>query len=90
MRLLIVLAILFGGCSSASAISTKEKCRLGAFLALRVAKPAAAAPQPKPDTGDLCPECGGSGRLPGDGTIKPICKACNGTGKKTKGVSHVR
>lgn len=90
MRLLIVLAILCCGCANASAITHKEKCRLGAFLALRIAKQTAAVPQPKPDTGDACADCGGTGRLPGDGTIRPICKTCNGTGKKTKGATHVR
>ena len=30
---------------------------------------------------DACPDCNGTGRLPGDGVVKPICPRCNGTGK---------
>jgi hypothetical protein len=84
MRFLLVLAVLCCGCSNASAITLKEKCRLGAWLALHVAKPTGASPAPTPDTGDLCPDCGGTGILPGDGKVRPMCKTCNGTGKKTK------
>jgi hypothetical protein len=65
-------------------MSLAEKCRLGAYLALHVAKeaPPLKVPSPdKPDQGDTCEECGGTGKL-GDGTVFVKCGACNGTGRK--------
>ena len=35
----------------------------------------------KPDQGDTCDECGGTGKL-GDGRVFVTCQTCNGTGKK--------
>ena len=66
------------------ALSLHEECRLGAWLALHVAHeaPPLKVPSPdKPDQGDTCDECGGTGKL-GDGTVFVKCGACNGTGKK--------
>lgn len=40
----------------------------------------APAPAPKPKPGDICPACGGSGRV-GDGRVSQTCRDCNGTGK---------
>lgn len=36
-------------------------------------------PEPKPD-GKKCANCGGTGVLPGDGTVKPKCPECGGDG----------
>ncbi len=42
-------------------------------------------PSPTPDTPDvgICTNCNGTGKLPGDGRIKPNCPECGGTGKIT-------
>lgn len=42
---------------------------------------AAPQPQPQPAPGGVCPNCKGTGKLPGDGVIKPECPECGGTGK---------
>lgn len=73
-----------GDLAPAPALSLAEECRLGAWLALHVAKeaPPLGVPSPdKPDQGDTCAECGGTGKL-GDGTVFVRCGACNGTGRK--------
>ena len=84
-RYAAILLVLFSGCATAQpAMSLAEKCRLGAYLALHIAKevPPLAVPSPdKPDQGDTCDECGGAGKL-GDGTVFVKCGACNGTGRK--------
>lgn len=41
------------------------------------------APPPKPDDGDKCTNCNGTGKV-GDGTVSVVCPVCKGTGKKTK------
>lgn len=79
----VVLSI--AGCAPAHRANTRELARLGAWLALHVAKvgPPLKVPSPdKPDQGDQCEECGGTGRLPGDGVVRPVCTVCNGTGRK--------
>ena len=84
-RYAAILLVLFSGCATAQpAMSLAEKCRLGAYLALHIAKevPPLAVPSPdKPDQGDTCEECNGAGKL-GDGTVFVKCGACNGTGRK--------
>jgi hypothetical protein len=85
MRSLLLLAALAAGCSAPpAALPLREECRLGAWLALHVARlaPPLKVPSPdKPDQGDACSECGGTGKL-GDGVIALTCGACNGTGRK--------
>jgi hypothetical protein len=85
MRSLLLLAVLAAGCAAPpAALPLREECRLGAWLALHVARlaPPLKVPSPdKPDQGDTCDECGGTGKL-GDGTVFVKCGACNGTGKK--------
>ena len=89
MLSVVIVVALFGavcaGCAAPQpAMSLAEKCRLGAWLALHIAKeaPPLAVPSPdKPDQGDACTECGGTGKL-GDGTVFVKCGACNGTGRK--------
>jgi hypothetical protein len=85
-RSLVVVALFAAGCGQASApaLSLREECRLGAWLALHVAReaPPLKVPSPdKPDQGDACDECGGTGKL-GDGTVFVKCGACDGTGRK--------
>lgn len=79
MNPLVVFVLL-----SASVMTLQEKCRLGAWLALNVAREAPPLKVPSPDTpaGETCTYCGGTGVLPGDSVIKPICQACDGTGKR--------
>ena len=81
----LVAGLVCASCAIANAAMTlQEKCRLGAWLALHVAKeaPPLAVPSPdSPDQGDTCEECGGTGKL-GDGTVFVKCGACNGTGRK--------
>jgi DnaJ-class molecular chaperone len=36
-----------------------------------------------PDIGDLCIDCGGTGKV-GDGTVMVKCQTCDGTGKNKK------
>tara|TARA_A100000172_G_scaffold80394_1_gene69835 strand:- start:887 stop:1219 length:333 start_codon:yes stop_codon:yes gene_type:complete len=36
-----------------------------------------------PDLGDLCLDCGGTGKV-GDGTVMVKCQTCDGTGKSKK------
>jgi hypothetical protein len=85
MKRLLPLVIFVAGCGpTAPALTLHEECRLGAWLALHVAReaPPLKVPSPdKPDQGDTCEECGGTGKL-GDGTVFVKCGACNGTGKK--------
>ena len=86
MKWLLPLVVAVGGCNIATppALSLREECRLGAWLALHIAHeaPPLKVPSPdKPDQGDTCDECGGTGKL-GDGTVFVKCGACNGTGKK--------
>ena len=86
MKLALLVAILAAGCTAAptGALSLTEECRLGAWLALHVAReaPPLKVPSPdKPDQGDTCDECGGTGKL-GDGRVFVTCQTCNGTGKK--------
>lgn len=46
------------------------------------AKPGDEAPPGAPGTGEnLCPACGGTGKIDGDG-----CPECKGTGKVTTGI----
>lgn len=86
---LVLTAALLAGlvcasCTASAAMTLQEKCRLGAWLAISVAKeaPPLKVPSPdKPDQGDTCEECGGTGKL-GDGTVFVKCGACNGTGRK--------
>ena len=89
MKILAPLLVLLVGCSPAApALSLHERARLGAWLALHVSKeePAQKVPSPdKPDGGDVCEDCGGTGKLPGDGVIHPTCSTCNGTGRKPAG-----
>ena len=85
-RLLVVVALFVAGCGQASApaLSLREECRLGAWLALHVAReaPPLKVPSPdKPDQGDTCEDCGGSGKV-GDGTVFVTCGTCGGTGRK--------
>ena len=78
------LVLVLSGCAQPPALSLSEECRLGAWLALHVAKeaPPLSIPSPdKPDQGDTCEECNGTGKL-GDGTVFVKCGACNGTGRK--------
>lgn len=41
--------------------------------------------EPSPDTVE-CSNCGGTGKLPGDGVIQPDCPVCDGTGRTTDDV----
>ena len=80
----VVVASCTGCGAPAQALTLSEECRLGAWLALHVAKeaPPLAVPSPdKPDQGDLCPACDGKGQV-GDGTVMFKCNDCNGTGRK--------
>ena len=84
MRVVAVLILLVAGCAQPPALSLSEECRLGAWLALHVAKeaPPLSVPSPdKPDQGDICPACDGLGKV-GDGTVMFKCNDCNGTGRK--------
>ena len=85
MKRLFPIMVFVAGCGSPGpALTLHEECRLGAWLALHVAHeaPPLKVPSPdKPDQGDTCDECGGTGKL-GDGTVFVKCGACNGTGKK--------
>jgi hypothetical protein len=85
MRYAALVLVFVAGCGApAPALTLAEECRLGAWLALHVAKeaPPLSVPSPdKPDQGETCEECGGAGKL-GDGTVFVKCGACNGTGKK--------
>lgn len=84
MRWLLPIAFVAGCTTPPPAFPLREECRLGAWLALHVAReaPPLKVPSPdKPDQGDTCEECGGTGKL-GDGTVFVKCGACNGTGKK--------
>jgi hypothetical protein len=85
-RYIVFSAALLLGMSLAAdaAMTLQEKCKLGAWLAIHVAKeaPQLKVPSPdKPDQGDTCEECGGAGKL-GDGTIMVTCGACGGSGRK--------
>ena len=79
------LLVFVAGCGApAPALTLAEECRLGAWLALHVAKeePPLSVPSPdKPDKGDICPACDGVGKV-GDGTVMFKCNDCNGTGRK--------
>jgi hypothetical protein len=80
----IAVAMALGCLAADAAMTLQEKCRLGAWLAISVAReaPPLKVPSPdKPDQGDTCEECNGSGKL-GDGTIMVTCGACGGTGRK--------
>ena len=60
------LVLVLSGCAQPPALSLSEECRLGAWLALHVAKeaPPLSIPSPdKPDQGDTCEECNGTGQL---------------------------
>ena len=84
MRWLLPIIVVAGCTAPPPAFPLREECRLGAWLALHVAHeaPPLRVPSPdKPDQGDACDECGGTGKL-GDGTVFVKCGACNGTGKK--------
>jgi hypothetical protein len=85
MRFVLPFVVFFAGCvAPTSAFPLREECRLGAWLALHIATeaPPLKVPSPdKPDQGDTCEECGGTGKL-GDGTVFVKCGACNGTGRK--------
>lgn len=77
-------AAVLAGCNPTAPVNTREQARLGAWLALHVAKvgPPQKVPSPDtPDQGDKCPDCDGTGKL-GDGTVFVKCQACNGTGRK--------
>jgi len=39
----------------------------------------------KPKVGDVCPQCDGTGREPGDGSIDISCGQCNGDGRVDEG-----
>jgi hypothetical protein len=80
----IAVAMALGCLAADAAMTLQEKCKLGAWLAIHVAKeaPPLKVPSPdSPDQGDTCEECGGTGKL-GDGTVFVKCGACNGTGRK--------
>lgn len=88
-----VLVVLVAGCGGRSApvVALPEGVIDGWAYAIAGAStlwpkdPPAPAPQPKPKPtpGDVCPNCAGTGKLPGDGRTFPTCPDCNGTGKKT-------
>ena len=83
-RYTLAALVLVAGCAQHPALSLSEECRLGAWLALHVAKeePPLSVPSPdKPDKGDICPACDGVGKV-GDGTVMFKCNDCNGTGRK--------
>lgn len=78
-------AAVLAGCNPTAPVDNAERARLGAWLALHIAKvgPPQKVPSPDtPDQGDKCPDCDGTGRLPGDGVVRPICTTCNGTGRR--------
>jgi len=85
MRFVLPFVVFVAGCvAPTAAFPLREECRLGAWLALHIATeaPPLKVPSPdKPDQGDTCEECGGTGKL-GDGTVFVKCGACNGTGRK--------
>ena len=85
MRWFALALLLLAGCEAQpAAFPLREECRLGAWLALHVAReaPPLKVPSPdKPDQGDTCEDCGGTGKV-GDGTVFVTCGTCNGTGKK--------
>ena len=91
MKALAPLLLFVVGCGAltpAPALPLRERARLGAWLALNISAlaPPQRVPSPdKPDGGDVCEDCGGTGKLPGDGVIHPTCSTCNGTGRKPAG-----
>jgi hypothetical protein len=42
-------------------------------------------PNNKPKVGDTCPQCDGTGREPGDGTVDIACGQCKGDGRVDEG-----
>jgi hypothetical protein len=42
-------------------------------------------PNTKPKVGDTCPQCNGTGREPGDGTVDIACGQCKGDGRVDEG-----
>ena len=84
-RYALVALVLVAGCSQPEALTLRDKVRLGAWIALNISKgaPPMKVPSPDPpDAGDVCEDCGGTGKLPGDGVIHPTCSTCGGTGRK--------
>lgn len=92
-RALAAIVVLMAGCGGQSApavalpvgvVDGWVYAIVGSSL-LEPNDPPAPSPQPKPNPtpGNLCPNCGGTGKLPGDGRTFPTCPDCNGTGKRT-------
>lgn len=50
--------------------------------------PKPSPPKPKPADPTICPRCEGTGKLFGDGVIRPTCPDCKGTGRIKSGSAN--
>jgi hypothetical protein len=92
-RTALTLVLFLAGCGgqSAPAVALPDEVVDGWVYAITGASllspSAAPVPPPKPPApvpGNACSNCGGTGKLPGDGRTTPTCPECNGTGKRTQ------
>lgn len=86
-RLLTIAVVLLSGCGSSGEpfnpdIADGWSYAIGGSVLSVVGNDDQPRPQPTP--GDVCENCGGTGKLPGDGKIFPACPECDGTGKPKK------
>jgi hypothetical protein len=67
---------------SADLAAETARCVVEMRAAVRPEPPA----PPKPQPGEKCQDCDGTGRLPTDGRVVITCSSCRGTGKKLQSV----
>ncbi len=84
MRFLLVFTVLLVGCIA----TLPDDPTISADLAVEAARGVVqlrakpeATPDGKPNPGDKCEPCNGTGKLPTDGRVVVQCGACGGTGR---------